>query len=135
MCDVFMEHNASQTPMDRALTGAVTIDDGQLGQLAYHIRWSAAMAADGEPSNAASHAIIAEVLLDILGGQALRAASSALDLPDVVDKPQSEAAVAQRAAAMELSYEFVSHFTSDGRHDLADLYLEATRRIGPHQVG
>jgi hypothetical protein len=130
LCDVFMEHNTLQTPMDRGLSGAVIIDDGQLGQLAYHIRWSAALAADGESANAALHAIIADALLDILGGQPLRAASSALDLPDVVAKPPSEAALAQRAAAMELSYQFVSHFTSDGRHDLADLYLETTRRIG-----
>ena len=31
---------------------------------------------------------------------------------------------------MELGFQLVSHFTSDGRHDLADLYLETTRRIG-----
>ncbi len=130
MCDVFMEHNTLKTPTDRAVTGAVSIDDGQLGQLAYHVRWSAALAADGDTANAALHAIIAEVLLDILGGQSLRAASSALDLPDVLAKPASDAALAQRAAAMELTYQFVSHFTSDGRHDLADLYLETTRRIG-----
>ena len=130
MCDVFMEHNTLQTPTDSGLSGAVIIDDGQLGQLAYHIRWSAALAAEGEPANSALHSIIADVLLDILGGQALRAASTALDLPDVDDKPRSTAAVALQAAAMELSYQFASHFTSDGRHDLADLYLEATRRIG-----
>ncbi len=28
-----------------------------------------------------------------------------------------------------LGFQLVSHFTSDGRHDLADLYQETTRRI------
>lgn len=107
----------------------IVLDDGQLGQLAYHIRWSAALAAEGQHANAAQHAIIAEALLEVLGGDALRAASAALDLPDVDAKPSSDEAIAQREAAVRLGFQLVSHFTSDGRHDLADLYQETTRRI------
>ena len=88
------------------------------------------MAAEGRVANAAQHAIIADALLDVLGGKALKAASEALDLHGIVSKPSSETATLHRAAAMELGFQLVSHFTSDGRHDLADLYLEATRRIG-----
>lgn len=117
----------TQTPVVEI--GAISIDDGQLGQLAYHIRWSAALAAGGHTSSAAQHALLAAALLDVVGGAALRAASSALDLPEVATAPSREDAMAQRNAAVELGYQFVSHFTSDGRYDLADLYAEATRRI------
>jgi len=117
-----------QTPTAGEKPGGIVIDDGQLGQLAYHIRWSAALAAGGQSASAAQHALLAGAMLDVLGGETLRSASSALDLPDVVVS-DSAAAAAQRAGAIELGYQFVSHFTSDGRHDLADLYLETTRRI------
>lgn len=112
-----------------AEVGTISIDDGQLGQLAYHIRWSAALAAGGHLTSAAQHALLAAALLDVVGGAALRVASSALDLPEVASMPTRDEATAQRNAAVELGYQFVSHFTSDGRHDLADLYSEATRRI------
>ncbi len=126
-----MEQETLQaSPAGRPPTGGVVLDDGQLGQLAYHIRWSAALAAEGRVNNAAQHAILADALLDAIGGAPLKAASEALDLPDIVAKPVSEVAAVHRAAAMELGFQLVSHFTSDGRHDLADLYLEATRRIG-----
>jgi hypothetical protein len=108
--------------------GSITIDDGRFGQLAYHVRWSAALAASGQTSSAAQHALLATALLDVIGGAELREASSALDLPDVV-MPATTESTAQRSATVELGYQFVSHFTSDGRYDLADLYLEATRRI------
>lgn len=120
--------------MASRMIGAVILDDGQLGQLAYHIRWSAALAAEGRVDNAAQHAIMADALLDVLGGEPLKAASEALDLPDIVAKPWSPTAAAHQAAALELGFQLVSHFTSDGRHDLADLYLETTRRIGRNVV-
>jgi hypothetical protein len=123
-----MEDLTVQT-LDRSHTaGGVIIDDGQLAQLAYHVRWSAALAAEGHPTIAAQHAIMADALLDVLGGEALRSAGSALDLPEVIAQ-HSDAATAQRAAAMELGFQFVSHFASDGRYDLADLYMETTRRL------
>ena len=124
-----MEQQTLQAPLSGRASGAVVLDDGQLGQLAYHIRWSAALATEGRMANAAQHAIIADALLDVLGGEPLKAASHALDLPDIVAMPSSQTAVAHRTAAVELGFQLVSHFTSDGRHDLADLYLEATRRI------
>jgi hypothetical protein len=119
---------ASQIPVGDKV-GSITIDDGSLGQLAYHIRWSAALAGSGQTTSAAQHALLAAALLDVIGGAELRDASSALDLPDVASAPPSVDAAAQRAATVELGYQFVSHFTSDGRYDLADLYAEATRRI------
>ncbi len=122
-----------ETTLQRATenaTGAkIVFDDGQLGQLAYHVRWSAALASQGQGVSATQHAIIADALLEVLGGEALRSARTALDLPDVVSTPASQADATQRAGAIELAFQFVSHFTSDGRHDLADLYLETTRRI------
>ena len=124
-----MRETTLQRPSGSATSGAIVLDDGQLGQLAYHVRWSAALAAQGQVDSATQHAIIADALLEVLGGEALRAAGSALDLPDVVATPASPATTIQRGAATELCFQFVSHFTSDGRHDLADLYLEATRRI------
>ena len=57
-------------------------------------------------ANAAQHAILADALLDVLGGEALKAASQALDLPDIVSKPSSQTAMAHRAAAMELHLQF-----------------------------
>ena len=119
---------ASQIPVGDKL-GSITIDDGRLGQLAYHVRWSAALAASGQTASAAQHALLAAAMLDVIGGAELRRASTALDLPDVVGLPVSVDAGTQRAATIELGYQFVSHFTSDGRYDLADLYAEATRRI------
>lgn len=117
------------TQIPGGTAGEIAVDDGQLGQLAYHIRWSAALAAGGHTASAAQHALLAAAMLDVIGGQALRDASSALDLPDVAAAPACEDAVAQRNAAIELGYQFVSHFTSDGRYDLADLYAETIRRI------
>ena len=125
-----MDQQTLQAPIAGRSTSAVVLDDGQLGQLAYHIRWSAAMAIEGRVANAAQHAIMADALLDVLGGEPLKAASHALDLPDVDATQASQTSVANRAAAVELGFQLVSHFTSDGRHDLADLYLETTRRIG-----
>jgi hypothetical protein len=125
-----MDQQTLQAPIAGRSTSAVVLDDGQLGQLAYHIRWSAAMATEGRVANAAQHAIMADALLDVLGGEPLKAASHALDLPDVDATQASQTSVANRAAAVELGFQLVSHFTSDGRHDLADLYLETTRRIG-----
>jgi hypothetical protein len=125
-----MDQQTLQAPLAGRSTGAVVLDDGQLGQLAYHIRWSAALATEGRVANAAQHAIMADALLDVLGGEPLKAASHALDLPDVDAMQSSQTSVAHRAAAVELGFQLVSHFTSDGRHDLADLYLETTRRIG-----
>lgn len=118
----------SQIPVGDQV-GTIMIDDGRLGQLAYHIRWSAALAASGQTASAAQHALLAASMLDVIGGDELRNASAALDLPDVVAMPASVDATSQRAASVELGYQFVSHFTSDGRYDLADLYMEATRRI------
>lgn len=118
---------ASQIPVGEQ-AGSITIDDGRLGQLAYHIRWSAALAASGQTASAAQHALLAASMLDVIGGAELRNASAALDLPEVVSMP-SPVGASQRSATVELGYQFVSHFTSDGRYDLADLYSEATRRI------
>jgi hypothetical protein len=105
------------------------IDNDRLGQLCYHVRWSAALAADGRTGDSAPHAILAGALLDVLGGEQLAAASAALDLPDVVSDHSSATAAAHREAAQQLGLQLVAHFTSDGRHDLADLYHEAARRV------
>jgi hypothetical protein len=121
-----MEQLTFQPP---TIPGLVALDEGQLGQIAYHVRWSAALCAQGASASAAHHALVAAALLDVVGGESLQAARSALDLPEVT-KASSVVENAQRSAAMELAHQFVSHFTSDGRHDLADLYSEARLRIG-----
>lgn len=107
----------------------VTFDPGALGQLAYHVRWSAALAAAGHGERVAPHAIIAGTILEVLGGEPLKAAVAALDLPDAGSEHDSASATAHREAAMQLGQQLVSHFTSDGRGDLADLYQEVTRTI------
>ena len=108
---------------------AVTVDHGMLAQLCYHVRWTATLSTNERGRDAAPHAIIAGALLDVLGGDELKRATTALDLPDVAVDHTSSSAGAHRADAVELGLQLVSHFTSDGRHDLADLYQEATRRI------
>jgi hypothetical protein len=120
---------ATQHSSTAVTSPGVVIDDGALSQLAYHVRWSAALVASGQVISAAHHAIIAGAMLEVLGGDALRATTRALDLPEVHVAASPSALSAQRSAAIELSYQFVSHFTSDGRHDLADLYTETARRI------
>jgi hypothetical protein len=123
------------TPGSDATAPGITMDNGQLAQLCYHVRWSAALAADGRTGDSAPHSILAGALLDVLGGEQLTAASAALDLPDVTTDHASATATAHREAAAQLGLQLVAHFTSDGRHDLADLYHEATRRVSalpPH---
>jgi hypothetical protein len=120
-------------PTDRpTMTGTddpvIAFDQGALAQLRYHVRWSASLAADGRSDDSAHHAMLAGALLDVLGGAPLAAAATAFDLPDV-PPPTTPAAAAQRERAVQLGLQMVSHFTSDGRHDLADLYQDATHRI------
>lgn len=117
------------TPGSNATAAGIIMDNSTLGQLWYHVRWSAALAADGRTGDSAPHAILAGALLDVLGGEQLTAASAALDLPDVTSDHASTTATAHREAATQLGLQLVAHFTSDGRHDLADLYHEATRRV------
>ncbi|MEK7426037.1 MAG: hypothetical protein AAB131_19610 [Actinomycetota bacterium] len=109
--------------------GGITFGHDTLGQLAYHVHWSAALAAAGRGEEAAPHTILAGTLLDVLGGEPLRAAAAAFDLPEVVDDRSSATAKGHRAVAVQLGLQLVAHFTSDGRHDLADVYQEVTRRI------
>jgi hypothetical protein len=112
----------------RPANGGAGFDQGSLAQLRYHVRWSAALAADGHSADSAQHAMLAGALLDVLGGPELEAATMAFDLPEVT-APTSPASSAQRERAVQLGLQMVAHFTSDGRHDLADLYHEATHRI------
>jgi hypothetical protein len=113
-------------PTDRS-AGAV-FDQGALAQLRYHVRWSASLAAEGHSADSAQHAMLAGALLDVLGGRELESATTAFDLPDV-PAATAPGATAQRERAVQLGLQMVSHFTSDGRHDLADLYHEATHRV------
>ncbi len=108
---------------------SVTVDHGALGQLAYHVRWSAALAAGGRGEDSVPHAMLAAALLDVLGGPALESAISTFDLPPIID-PSGASTEKQRDVAVQLGLQLVAHFTSEGRHDLADVYQEATRRIG-----
>jgi hypothetical protein len=107
----------------------VSLDHGTLGQLAYHVRCSATLAAAGRGDEAAPHAILARALLDVLGGDALAQAVAALDLPDAATGSASAAAAAHRTRAIQLGVQLVAHFTSEGRHDLANLYQDATARV------
>ncbi len=72
--------------------------------------------------------MVAAALLDTVSGGVLAGVDSALDLPDVV-VDQSDTARRHQATAVELGLQLVSHFTSDGRHDLADIYQQATTRL------
>ena len=107
----------------------VLLDHGSLGQICYHLRWSAALSARGDTDQAVPHAILAGALLDVIGGEQLRTASSTLDLPEAIADPSSPRIATHRATTVELGLQLVSHFTSDGQHRLADLYQEATRRV------
>jgi hypothetical protein len=121
--------DATQNATGTRPTGGVTFDHATLGQIAYHLRWSAALAAEGA-GDPAPHAILANSLLEALAGDDLRRAVGALDLPDVRVAPSPSTATSARLdAATQLGLQLVAHFTSEGRHDLADLYQVATGQL------
>jgi hypothetical protein len=106
----------------------VSLDHGTLGQLAYHVRRAASLAARGRGDEGAPHAILAGALLDVIGGEPLAQAVAALDLPDAADGGPPTTSV-PRTQAMQLGVQLIAHFTSEGRHDLATLYQDATAKV------
>jgi hypothetical protein len=105
--------------------GSITLDVAALGQLAYHSRCAAALAAEGSGDAAAPHALLSFALLHSLGGAELERTMHALDLPDTVGDFKGPKGERVRATADELALQLVAHFTSEGRHDLAGLYTDA----------
>jgi hypothetical protein len=101
-----------------------------LAQLAYHMRCSAGLAADGDRDACVPHAVLAWALLEAVGGQPLHEAIDALDLPDDLGDVHGGSRAFRRPTA-ELALQLCAHFTSEGRHDLAGLYQHAYQLVAP----
>jgi hypothetical protein len=114
---------------DPTATDSVVVAPAALGQVAYHLRCSAGFALDGATESSAGHAVLAWALLDAVGGAALRDAVAALDLPDIA-AAGGDVPVAMRRMTEELALQCCGHFTSEGRHDLAQLYQDAYAALG-----
>lgn len=107
------------------IDGDVRVDVDVLGQIAYHVRCAAGLAATGSAENGARHAVLSWALLETAGGRPVREAIDSLDLPDDVGDVRGEAATALRRGTEELALQLCAHFTSEGRHRLAQLYQDA----------
>jgi len=101
------------------------IDSTVLGQLAYHVRFAAALAADGRGDESVPHAVLSWALLRSAGGEALRDAAAAFDLPDEIGGVHRVGLLDECKPAEELALQLCSHFTSAGQHVLAQLYQNA----------
>jgi hypothetical protein len=98
------------------------IESAVLGQLAYHIRFAAALAADGRGDESVPHAILSWALLQSAGGNALRESVAAFDLPDEIGGVHRVGSLDECKPAEELALQLCAHFTSAGQHALAQLY-------------
>jgi hypothetical protein len=107
----------------------VPLDADVLGQVAYHVRCAAGLAAVGRSEECARHALLSWALLEAVGGDALRDAVGALDLPDDVGDVNGTAAGPVRRTTEELALQLCAHFTSEGRHRLAEVYQGAYQRL------
>lgn len=107
----------------------IDVTDAALGQLAYHVA-SAAHLADGEqPADSVPHAVLSWALLQALGGGRLEAVTDELDLPDHPASLRSASGRTTRRRAEELALQLCAHFTSEGRHELAQLYQDAWSQL------
>jgi hypothetical protein len=104
---------------------STSIESAVLGQLAYHVRFAAALAADGRGDESVPHAVLSWALLRSAGGDALREAAAAFDLPDEIGGVHRVGALDECKPAEELALQLCAHFTSSGQHVLAQLYHDA----------
>ena len=100
-----------------------------LGQVAYHMRRAAGLAIDGQVEPCAGHALLAWALLEGVGGEALQESLRSLDLPDDLGELDVAVPSPLRRTGEELALQLCAHFTSEGRHDLAELYQQAYRGL------
>jgi hypothetical protein len=101
------------------------IDTAVLGQLAYHVRFAAALAAEGRGDESVPHSVLAWAVLQSAGGDALRDAVAAFDLPDEIGGVHRIGALDACRPAEELALQLCAHFTSAGQHVVAQLYQSA----------
>jgi hypothetical protein len=111
--------------LPRVSSESTSIESAALGQLAYHIRFAAALAADGRGDESVPHAVLSWALLRSAGGDALRESVAAFDLPDEIGGVHRVEPLDECKPAEELALQLCSHFTSDGQHALAQLYQRA----------
>jgi hypothetical protein len=108
---------------------AGSLEPVALGQIAYHMRRAAALAIDGQLEPSAGHSLLAWALLEDLGGAELQESLRALDLPDDLGELDVAVPSSLRRTGEELALQLCAHFTSEGRHDLAELYQQAFRGL------
>ena len=101
------------------------IDSAALGQLVYHVRFAAALAADGRGDESVPHAVLSWALLRSAGRDALSEAVVAFDLPDEIGGTHRVELLDECKPAEELALQLCAHFTSAGQHVLALLYQDA----------
>jgi hypothetical protein len=104
---------------------STNIASAVLGQLAYHVRFAAALAADGRADESVPHAVLSWALLRSASGDAWRESVAAFDLPDEIGGVHRVAALDECKPAEELALQLCAHFTSAGQHALAQLYQGA----------
>ena len=103
----------------------IDVHPSALGQLAYHVACSAHLAAGERSDECVPHAVLSWALLEAIGGEQLDAAISGFDLPDDIGDIRAPAAKPIRERAEELALQLCAHFTSEGRHDVGQLYQDA----------
>jgi hypothetical protein len=107
----------------------VRIESAVLGQLAYHIRFAAGLAAEGRGEESVPHAVLSWALLRSVGGDALREAMANLDLPDRIGAENAVVADNVRKPTQELALQLCAHFTSVGHNELSQLYHDTYRTL------
>lgn len=108
---------------------SIDVPPAVLGQLAYHVACAANLAAGPRPDDCVPHAVLSWALLGAIGGDGLEVALTGSDLPQEIGDIRSPAAAPIRERAEELALQLCAHFTSEGRHDLSQLYQDAYARL------
>lgn len=107
----------------------IDVHPSALGQLAYHVACAAHLAAGERSEDCVPHAVLSWALLEAIGGDRLDSAIAGFDLPDEVGDIRSPAGKPIREHAEELALQLCAHFTSEGRHDVGQLYQDAYERL------
>ncbi len=106
----------------------IDVQPSALGQLAYHVACAAHLAAGERSDSCVPNAVLGWALLETIGGEQLDAAINGFDLPDEIGDIRSPAAEPIRDRAEE-TLQLCAHLTSEGRHDVGQLYQDADERL------
>lgn len=107
----------------------IDVPASALGQLAYHVATAAQLAVTDRSDDCVPHAVLSWALLEAIGGDRLGGAIDGFDLPNEFGDVAGPAGKHIRERAEELALQLCAHFTSEGQHDVSQLYHDAYGRL------